>query len=350
MKTSARRTLGSIIPRQEVYDTYWYFAAERQRIFESRLSGEQGPWSNDPIFQTYKFCNVFRAADRVSQYMIRSVCYGDDVSEADRLFQIVAFRTFSKPATWEALRHQLGHYPLLEDLRSGAFERTLTELRDRGERIYTGAFILCANDAFGRRIKHLNHVELFKHMFLHDDGASQLLAALSLKELFETLRGYPLFGDFMAYQTAIDLNYSALFSFSEDDFTKAGPGALRGIEKVFLDTGGRTPEEIILWMTARQEAEFARLDLEFNGLWGRRLHAIDAQGLFCETDKYSRLAFPELRVQRSRMKAKFQADPQPIEYFFPPKWGINAKVPSSPVQPASRTHKQAPEPQEYLFL
>lgn len=343
MIKTARRTTGSIVPRQEVYDTYWYFAAERQRIFESRISGEQGPWSDDPIFQTYKFCNVFRAADRVSQYMIRTVCYGEEATEADRLFQIVAFRTFSKPATWEALRLHLGHYPLLEDLRSGAFERVLTELRERGDRIYTGAFILCANDAYGRRIKHLNHVELFKHMFLLDDGVSQLLAARSLRELFGILRQYPLFGDFMAYQTAIDLNYSSLFNFSENDFTRAGPGALRGIAKVFFDTGGRSPEEIILWMVERQEAEFARLGLIFNGLWGRQLHAIDAQGLFCETDKYSRLAFPELRVQRSRMKAKFQADPQPIEYFFPPKWGINALVPSSPMQPASRTLKQAPE-------
>lgn len=346
---NARRTAGPLIPRQEVYDTYWYFAAERQRIFEARISGEQGPWSDDPIFQTFKFCNVFRAADRVSQYMIRNVCYGEDVSEADRLFQIVAFRTFSKPATWEALRQQLGHYPLLQDLRSGAFERVLTELRERGSSIYTGAFILCANDVYGRRIKHLNHVELFKHMFVLEDGGSQLLGAKSLRELFELLRGYPLFGDFMAYQTAIDLNYSALFNFSENSFTKAGPGALRGIEKVFLDTGGRTPEEVILWMVERQADEFARLGLEFNGLWGRSLHAIDAQGLFCETDKYSRLAFPELRVQRSRMKARFQPDPRPIHYYFPPKWGINSLTSSSPIRNVPPGSTQAGEGQGPLF-
>ncbi len=326
MKQYSDDILSPIVPRQEVYDTYWYFAAERQRIFEARLAGAPKPWSNDPIFQTYKFCNVFRAADRVSQYMIRTVCYGEAPTAADRLFQIVAFRTFSNIETWEALRDSLGRYPTLDDLSSGAFEQVLTRLRDHGERIYTGAFILCANDAYGRRIKHLNHVELFKHMFIIDDCAAKLLAAKSLEELFRILRSYPLFGDFMAYQTAIDLNYSDLFNFSEDDFTKAGPGALRGIEKVFIDTGGRTPEEIILWMTEHQDEEFERLGLEFNGLWGRKLHAIDIQGLFCETDKYSRLAFLELRVQRSRMKSKFQATPQPIDYFFPPKWNIHPRA------------------------
>lgn len=349
MKESSRQTGRSLVLRQEVFDTYWYFAAERQRIFESRILDKRGPWSDDPIFRTYKFCSVFRAADRVSQYMIRAVAYGPKVSDADRLFQIVAFRTFSRPTTWEYLRNQLGHYPLLEDLASGTFEQALTELRQRGERMYTGAFILCANDAYGRRIKHLNHVELFKHMFLFDDCASQLLAARSLEELFITLRKYPLFGDFMAYQTAIDLNYSDLFNFSEDEFTKAGPGALRGIEKVFLDTGGFTPEEIIIWMTERQEEEFARLGLEFNGLWGRRLHAIDIQGLFCETDKYSRLAFPDLRVERSRMKAKFHADPKAIDYFFPPKWGISPHAASQLLESRSAAREGTSGTQGSLF-
>jgi hypothetical protein len=43
---------------------------------------------------------VFRAVDRVSQYMIRNVCYHEEpCSSEDRLFQIVAFRTFSKIST-----------------------------------------------------------------------------------------------------------------------------------------------------------------------------------------------------------------------------------------------------------
>ena len=79
-----------------------------------------------------------------------------------------------------------------------------------------------------------------------------------------------------------------MLDFSENEFTQAGPGALRGIKKCFEDLGGYTPAEIVLWMTGRQEDEFARLGLPFGGLWGRPLHAIDCQGLFCETGKYCR--------------------------------------------------------------
>ena len=146
-------------------------------------------------------------------------------------------------------------------------------------------------------------------------------------------------GDFMAYQTAIDLNYRRLLDFSENDFTQPGPGALRGIKKCFEDLGGYTPAEIMHWMTERQDQEFARLGLPFGGLWGRPLHAIDCQGLFCETDKYCREAAPELASARKRIKTRFTPTPEPVRLFFPPKWGINHKLPQQPVlsvQPTTR--------------
>jgi hypothetical protein len=91
-----------------------------------------------------------------------------------------------------------------------------------------------------------------------------------------------------------------------------------------------------MWMVENQEKEFERLGLVFNGLWGRPLHAIDAQGLFCETDKYCRLAFPELASQRKRMKAKFSETPKRIDFFLPPKWDLEERV-SSPAEPAWST-------------
>jgi hypothetical protein len=335
------------VPRPRIYDLYWYFASERQRMFQRRVAGEPGPWTGDPILREFKFCNVFRAADRVSQYMIRDVCYhGEPCSDEDRLFQITAFRTFSKAATWRTVRDILGRYPTLEDLADGSFGSALDLARERNGGLYTGAFILCATDAYGQSAKHRNHVELFRHMFLHDQLEARLLTAKSLREVYRLLHGYPLMGDFMSYQTAIDLNYSALINFSEDDFTQAGPGALRGIRKCFEDLGDYTPAEIVLWMTERQDQEFARLGLPFGGLWGRPLHAIDCQGLFCETDKYCREAAPELASARKRIKARFTPAAEPVRLFFPPKWSINGKLPT---QPAPTGTTSAAHTQTVLF-
>jgi hypothetical protein len=319
-------------PRDDIFDLYWRFAAERQLIFERRVAGESPPWTSDPTLSTFKFCNVFRAADRVSQYLIRSVAFGAAaVSPADRLFQIAAFRTFSKPLTWESVRDRLGNYPTIENLRDGSLRDALTQVKERNGRLYTGAFILCATSAFGHRLKHLNHIELFTEMFLRNSLAERLLDARSLQEVFELLRRFPLMGDFMSYQTAIDLNYSSLINFSEDDFTCAGPGAIRGLRKVFLDLGEYSATDAIMWMVERQELEFRRRELPFSGLWGRRLHAIDCQGLFCEVDKYCREAAPELVSGRTRIKARFSASSEPISLFFPSKWGINHLLPAGEV-------------------
>lgn len=320
------------VPRQRVFDLYWYFASERQRAFEKRVAGGPGPWTDDPILQQYKFCNVFRAADRVSQYMIREVCYHDEPCSAeDRLFQIVAFRTFSKIETWRTVRDVLGHFPTLDDLGSGAFTKALEHARHSNGGLYTGAFILCATDAYGQSLKHLNHVELFRHMFLLEGLGGRLLEATSMRDVYCLLHGFPLMGDFMSYQTTIDLNYSNFVNFSENEFTQAGPGAMRGIKKAFEDLGDYTPTEIILWMVEHQEDELRRLGLPFDGLWGRPLHAIDCQGLFCETDKYCREAVPELASARKRIKARFSQSAEPMQLFFPPKWGINERLPQRPV-------------------
>jgi hypothetical protein len=135
---------------------------------------------------------------------------------------------------------------------------------------------------------------------------------------------YPTIGPFLAYQIAVDLNYTEQLQFSENEFTMPGPGAIRGLRKVFLDFGGWSPQRLILHMVDIQETAFASLRLPFQNLFGRRLHAIDCQGLFCEVDKYSRVAFPELKSNRVRIKREFAPSNPAIRLFYPPKWGINA--------------------------
>ena len=310
--------------RKGIYELYWKFAFERQRIFERRQSGIKPPWTDDPILREYKFCNVYRAADYISQALIKeTACNKDFDATDDQLFQIMAFRFFSKVETWEGLKSFFGRPPMIRDLKDGNFLKALEETRKKNKTIYTSAFILCANKAFDYDEKHKNHAALFKKMFIDDDLAKKLRAAKSLKEIYKKLHDYPLMGDFMSYQIAIDLNYSSQVNFGENDFCQAGPGALRGIKKAFVDTGRLSPSDVVFWMVERQTEEFRRLGLDFQGLYGRPLHAIDAQGLFCELDKYCRVAAPELSSARKKIKTRFTPLHRPQELFFPAKWGIN---------------------------
>jgi hypothetical protein len=315
--------------RQSLYDAYWRFAAERQRIFHRRFRGEHLPWTVDPILARFKFCNAYRASDRVSHYLIKRVIYDhalDGLLPEDMFLRVVLFRLFSREATWEELERATGgvQWQTLDVQRLG---NVLDELRRR-QPIYTAAFILCAHDAYGFRIKHRNHLALVSHMFRPGGLGRQLGQAKSLQDVYQSLMAWPMIGPFMGYQLAIDLNYTEHLTFSEDDFTVPGPGAMRGLHKVYSDFGRLRPNELIMRMVDRQEVEFDRLGLNWQDLFGRRLHAIDAQGLFCETDKYARVAFPELKTNRVRIKHTFRQATQELSLFYPPKWGINEQLAS----------------------
>ena len=325
-------------PRKQIYNLYWEFTAKRQEIFMKRFHGEPPPWSDDPILREFKFCNVFRAADRVSQYLIRNIAYnGDTSSPEDTLFQILAFRTFSKENTWRMVIEYLKGPPTIANLKDGSFLAALEEVRRRSGGLYTGAFILCATAAYGHRIKHRNYVDLFKDMFIKNSLGSKLLDSRGLQEVYELLHQFPLMGDFMSYQISIDLNYSKWINFCENDFTKPGPGALRGIKKVFLDTGDLSDSDIINWMVDQQKYAFPELGLSFAGLWGRPLHAIDCQNLFCELDKYCRQAVPMLTSDRKRIKSRFTPSAEGLAFFFPPKWQISMRSAENPSSlPAQR--------------
>lgn len=311
--------------RQKIFDTYWYFAKERQAVFFKRLAASPSPWTEDPILLTYKFCNVYRASDRASQFLIKDVIYSEKASPEDTLFKILLFKLFNKIATWQYLEKELGSITLA-GFNLKLYDQLLQNFRRNGGVIYHNAYMSCATKAFGYNLKHQNYLALLEQMLIKDSFSKKVAQVKSLEGLFGLLRSYPLIGNFMAYQLATDINYSELTDFSENDFTIVGPGSQRGINKCFENREGRSYEYIIRWMQDNQEKEFARLGLEFQSLWGRPLQLIDCQGLFCETDKYCRVAFPELKSNRKKIKAEYRAQLQPIQYFYPPKWGINEKI------------------------
>jgi hypothetical protein len=182
--------------------------------------------------------------------------------------------------------------------------------------------------AFGYPRKHENHLRLIEKMLL-DGLANSIVNATSMERVYDQLKEYPTFGAFLAFQLAIDVNYSSLTDFSEMDFVKAGPGARDGISKCFEHMGDYSEEDVIKLMTDRQEEEFERLGLHFDGLWGRPLQLIDCQNLFCEVDKYSRVAHPEIegRSKRSRIKQQFgPTSLTPLTYQFPKTWGLDTSV------------------------
>lgn len=306
----------------KVFDTYWRFAAARQQVYRARQRGDPGPWTADPILATYRFTNCYRAADRVSQYLIKKVIYRGSQNADEVLFRILLFRFFNRISTWELLRSAFGELSWAT-FRLDRYDHVLTKAFCGGERMYSAAYVIPSPRLGGLR-KHTNHLLLLEHM-LRGGLRHRLVASASMAEAFDLLRGYSGIGDFLAFQLLIDINYSTLINFDEMDFVVPGPGAKDGLRKCFGGGVRGVEADLIGYMSDTQEEHFDRLGLRFSGLNGRRLQLIDCQNLFCEVDKYARVAHPEISGYsgRTRIKQRFSPVDNGVTAWFPPKWGIN---------------------------
>jgi hypothetical protein len=320
-----------------IFSTYWNYLSKRQAIFWKRQQGLPGPWTDDPILQKHKFTQAYRVLDRVSQYLVKNVIEDYKFIEPDitlcsgrnTFFRILLFKIFNKPETWELLTKELGEEPEADNFTFDRYDAILTKALEAGEKISSNAYMMTAAGSWGER-RHRMYLRLLQQ-WLDEKVPERISSAKSLAEVFSIIRGYRTMGDFLALQYTIDLNYSPMIDFSEMDFVLPGPGAKRGIMKCFKSIGNLTEAEIIRWMAETQDEHFLERGLEFKKIGDRPLQLIDIQSGFCEVDKYSREAHPEVSAKgddwavpsRARIKQRFNENPKPIEYVFPHKWNIS---------------------------
>jgi hypothetical protein len=174
---------GQVLKATEVFDTYWRFAAMRQTLFMRRVAGALPPWTDDPVLSTYRFTNAYRAADRVSQYLIRNVIYAGEQTGEEIFFRTLLFKLFNRIETWEQLNFKIG--PITwKAFDFDTYARILDSIaRDRGP-IYSGAYIM-PSPALGYSRKHRNHLRLLERIML--DGAPlRIERARSLREVYQS--------------------------------------------------------------------------------------------------------------------------------------------------------------------
>ena len=308
-----------------LYPTIWRFASERHSMYLKRLAGGPPPWTEDTVLATYRFTNTFRAADRVSQYLIRLV-YNEmkDATPETLVLAVLLFKVFNRIDTWKALVSEFG-FPNADTFDYGACDRLLSHLRTR-QPIYSAAYIMPSGKTKGMP-KHRMHLGLIQQM-IKDDVPRNLQESKRLVDAYNVLLAYPSLGPFLAFQYAIDLNYTPLMDHSEQSHVVAGPGALDGLSKVFKSLGDHSPADAINWLSDRQDDEFAQHDIDFSGLWGRQMQPIDVQNVLCEVSKYTRATSPNVKglLGRSRIKRRYKGSDALPSPFYPPKWGLSRRI------------------------
>ena len=247
-------------------------------------------WTKDTILQTYKFCSVYRVADHGSQYLIKNIIEKGSQELTDVFFRVLLYNIFTKIETFQLLDEELGPLQWRTYDRRKYYD-VLQNAMNKGMTIYTGAFQKPA-PSLGHKIAFRNHLELLNAM-MDADLLTQLMTCEYMADAFDAINQFPGMGNFNSFQLLIDLSYTPVLNFSEDDFVIAGVGAVQGLKKCFSPPEAVTGlEEVLMrWMRKDQDNQFARLGLTLKGwVTGKReMTLVDIEHTLCEVHKYSRM-------------------------------------------------------------
>ena len=278
-----------ILELRDRLDLYFYWIHERETIrLNKEVERNPQPWTDDPILQKFKFCQVFREEDRTTRWFKRHIRnpWRDD---PEVLMATVIFRWFNFIETGRTLiRHNLH----IEWDRKKAIEEITKQ-----DKWVTGAYIVKTPN---RMDKVTGVAECISHMWSDREKlVERILTTKSLEKSWEILRDYPYMGPFMAYEVITDLRHTYLLQDAEDILTwaNAGPGAMRGLNRLAgrdLDFCRRThpwnDEMRNLWEISRERLNPNLIDLN-------RFEMREIEGGLCEFDKYSRILNEEGRTR-----------------------------------------------------
>lgn len=323
----------NIVPKDEL--TYlFYWCCERMNIFWKKYNGEQSPWTDDDILQNFKFTNVYRVLDRSSQYLLRNVIYnGKQYEPEDIFFRVLLYKMFNLPTTWDILVKEFGD--ITYNIGWGDISKFLDDRLAQGDTLYSNAYILTGyfyqlpQYAYLNGLsKHRGYFEIFKNEIFENGHIYDFLDADSFKTLFGLFKSLAPFGDFMAQQLCIDMNYSSLYNFTENDFVVLGPGSRKGISFAFDGGVVNNGEAVIRWVqehfTELMNKFCSESGMVWNPLpWEPVPTLTNIQNCFCELSKYAKgMGVKFSNKVNGRIKNVYTAATADIQYMFPLKWGV----------------------------
>ena len=279
----------------EELERYIYWQKERENIrVNKEIHKLPPPWTDDPILQEFKFCQVFREDDRTTRWFVKHI--RDPLQDKPSVIMAtVIFRWFNLIETGKTL---IEHDLLLNWDRKKAIE----EITKKPKWI-TGAYIIKSPNRMNKVTgvaECISHMWQDRNYIIDTLGEYWVKKESSLEKTWELILKYPYMGPFMAYEVVTDLSHTYLLQNAEDRLTwaNAGPGAMRGLNRL---TGrelefcrkshdwNKEMNDLYKVVTEDYKIWFNRKDLPYE--------MREIEGGLCEFDKYSRIIKGEGRTR-----------------------------------------------------
>jgi hypothetical protein len=255
------------------------FIEEREAIRIKKEAGEPRPWTTDPIFQQFKFCNVHREDDRTTRWITKN-WRNPHRYDPDLWFAMVIAR---RALNWPPSMEDLG-YPVPWD--SFFFMDVMNTRTRRGIKCFDTAYQLLVQGKQGSKID--NMVTYILDPLWDNRNEIRPRFEDTLRSFFDRLSAFKYMGLFYTGQVIADLKYVQLTSAPDwDTFAVPGPGSERGLNRV-LGRDKKTP-----W----REKDWLESLVELRKSIRIPMHSQDLQNCLCEFDKYERVRLGESRVR-----------------------------------------------------
>ena len=266
-----------------------YFVYERETI---RLKKEGGgairPYTDDPILQKYRFCNVRRKHDRMSQWFIRNIFTPYlEAGGQDLWFVAAACRYINWPPTLLALWANRALPLKAEEYCPHTFASIIQDLKDQGLKCFGSAYMIYPGRETGTS---KGETVAFRYLLPLVEGAEGVREAVKsnrVENVVTELCKYYGWNTFLAGQVAADLTYFTYeLGMAKDLYSWApmGPGSQRGLnrllEKPINHNWKSEPfcEQLgIIWTEIAEQLDMEDITLH------------DVQSVCCEMDKYWRV-------------------------------------------------------------
>ena len=277
-------------------DRYCYWQTERESIRIKKESAVLSPpWTDDPILQEFKFCQVFREDDRTTRWF-RTHIREPMRNEEDVLMATIIFRWFNLIETGRTLiDHDL--------LRKWNRKKAIYEITKQPKWI-TGAYIIKTPNGMDKVTgvaECVSHIWKARESILSRLHENLAKGESSLEATWLILRDYPYMGPFMAYEVVTDLRHTYLLENANDIMTwaNAGPGAMRGLNRLTgrpLDYSRKShPWCEEMQDLFKQVKKVLAPSIIFRN--GANYEMREIEGGLCEFDKYSRIHKGEGRTR-----------------------------------------------------
>lgn len=206
-------------------------AWERHSIYVLKELGLAKPWTSNPIFSNFYFCNVFRYLDKTSKYIIKNAI--EPYEEEPSLWKTIIMCRYISRIDTLAILLQNG---CLINNQEQAYA-TLRDMQQTGRRIFTNAFIVNSKTPSGWSDKVTYLFALLKEIYYAMDTQpdTDIRCTYKMEDLYDKLLVLPGVGPFMAYQYTVDFTYSKRYLSQAWDiltWTALGLGAVRGMNRL----------------------------------------------------------------------------------------------------------------------